>query len=166
MIGTPVIENLTTRVLFDSEATHSFISIDLASKLGKPKKELMEVLLVSTPLGKVLPADKMIEKCEIKIGEVLIENDLVILDLDDFDIILGMDWLSKYHAYVDCFHKTVTFQLEKKINCVFQGEWIITPPSFVSSTKVEKMIKKGCMVGWMLWEWRKQKKKRVQLMYQ
>ena len=80
------------------------------------------------------------------IGEVLTENDLVILDLDDFDVILGMDWLSKYHACVDCFHKIVTFQPKRGVNCVFQGEWIITPPSFVSSTKVEKMIKKECMV--------------------
>ena len=70
----------------------------------------------------------------------------MILDLDDFDVILGMDWLSKYHAFVDCFHKIVTFQLERGVNYVFQGEWIITPPSFLSSTKIEKMIKKGCMV--------------------
>ena len=66
------IENLNINALFDHGATNSFISIDLASKMGKPKKELMEVLLVT---GKVLPTDKMIEKCEIKIGEVLIEND-------------------------------------------------------------------------------------------
>jgi len=32
------------------------------------------------------------------------------LELYDFDVILGMDWLSKYKAQVDCFTKTVTIQ--------------------------------------------------------
>ena len=72
----------------------------------------------------------------------------MILDLDDFDIILGMDWLSKYHACVDCFHKTITFPSEREVNCLFKGEWIITPLSLILSTKVEKMIKKGCII-WM-----------------
>ena len=57
---TLIIENLTTRVLFDLGATHSFISVDLASKIRKPKKELTEVLLVSSPLGKVLLTDRVI----------------------------------------------------------------------------------------------------------
>ena len=67
LIGTLVVENLSARVFFDLRTTHSFISADLASKMRKPKKELTEMLLVSTPLGKVLPTDKMLEKCEIKI---------------------------------------------------------------------------------------------------
>ena len=91
MTSTLVIENLIARVLFDPGATHSFIFVDLASKLGKPKKELTKVLLLSTLLGIVLPTDKMIENCEIRTRDVFTENDLVILDVNDFDIILGMD---------------------------------------------------------------------------
>ena len=37
---------------------------------------------------------------------------LVLLHLRDFDIILGLDWLSKYRAMVDCFNKTIRFNLE------------------------------------------------------
>ena len=47
---------------------------------------------------------------------------------------------------MDCFHKTITFWLEGDVEYVFQGEWIITPSSFVSNVNAEKMIKKGCMV--------------------
>jgi hypothetical protein len=36
--------------------------------------------------------------------------DLIPLELQDFDIILGIDWLSKYKALIDCYEKTVTFQ--------------------------------------------------------
>ena len=28
--------------------------------------------------------------------------DLIVLDLIDFDVILGMDWLASYHATIDC----------------------------------------------------------------
>ncbi|RVW60596.1 Retrovirus-related Pol polyprotein from transposon 297 [Vitis vinifera] len=37
--------------------------------------------------------------------------DLVLLDLQDFDVILGMDWLASYHASVDDFGKIVTFKI-------------------------------------------------------
>ena len=39
-----------------------------------------------------------------------IEVDLILLELHDFDIMLGMHWLSKYKALIDCYAKTVTFQ--------------------------------------------------------
>ena len=76
----PVVENLMVTVLFDLGATHSFISTDLVSKIKKPKEELIEMLLMSTPLGRLLLASKEIGDYEIKIGEVNIENDLVILN--------------------------------------------------------------------------------------
>ena len=34
---------------------------------------------------------------------------LVLLDIQDFDVILGMDWLSRHHATMDCFRKEVKF---------------------------------------------------------
>lgn len=34
--------------------------------------------------------------------------DLILLDMVDFDVILGMDWLSPYHVILDCYAKTVT----------------------------------------------------------
>ena len=37
--------------------------------------------------------------------------DLIPLDIKDFDIILGMNWLASYHASIDCFKKEVVFQL-------------------------------------------------------
>ena len=37
--------------------------------------------------------------------------DLLVLDMRDFDVILGMDWLASYHATVDCFSKEVIFQI-------------------------------------------------------
>ncbi|XP_070032519.1 uncharacterized protein [Nicotiana tomentosiformis] len=37
--------------------------------------------------------------------------DLLLLTMVDFDVILGMDWLSPYHAILDCHAKTVTLAI-------------------------------------------------------
>ena len=37
--------------------------------------------------------------------------DLISLEMKDFDVILGMDWLTKHHASIDCFRKRVVFAM-------------------------------------------------------
>ena len=41
--------------------------------------------------------------------------------IDDFDMILGMDWLSKYGAMIDCKRRMVTFEPEGEVPFVFVG---------------------------------------------
>jgi hypothetical protein len=36
-------------------------------------------------------------------------TNLVVFEMSGFDIILGMDWLSKYHASIDCFRKEIVW---------------------------------------------------------
>ena len=93
------------------------------------------MLLVTTLLGKLLLTSEGLNECEIKLGKDITKIDLVVLDLEDFNIILGMDWLSTHHACIVCFHKIVTFCLKKGMECVFQGKWITIPPTFVSCVK-------------------------------
>ena len=40
--------------------------------------------------------------------------DLVELEILEFDVILGMDWLSVHHAFLDCFNKVVTLSISGK----------------------------------------------------
>ena len=47
------------------------------------------------------------------IGEVKTWIDLIRLGGMEYDAILGMDWLSTHHAYVDCHHKRVTFKMKE-----------------------------------------------------
>ena len=41
----------------------------------------------------------------IRLGEHEFVANLIILDIRDLDVILGMDWLASYHTTVDCFKK-------------------------------------------------------------
>ena len=62
-------------------------------------------LVVSTPTGGSLLAERIYQDCIIRLGEHEFKTNLIILDIQDFDAILGMDWLASHHDIVDCFKK-------------------------------------------------------------
>ncbi|XP_026459422.1 uncharacterized protein LOC113360090 [Papaver somniferum] len=70
-------------------------------------------------------------------------EDLVVLDMQGFDVILGMDWLAKHHASVDCFAKSVNFCMSGKSPFTFVGS--IKPQS-----QFQKLKKTGGLSGMRL----------------
>jgi len=77
-------------------------------------------------------------------GGLELRVDLMLLELYDFDVILGMDWLSKHKAQVDCFTKTVTIQGIGDKRVVFKGERKIIPSCVISILVARKLPRKGC----------------------
>ena len=67
-------------------------------------------LSVSTPLGEVSLLENVCRRCVISLDESEFIIDLIVLRMSDFDVILGMDWLSSYHVSIDCFTKTVSLR--------------------------------------------------------
>ena len=68
---------------------------------------------------------------------------LILLDIHDFDVILGMDWLSRHHASVDCYRKEVRFCRPREIEVVFYGLRKILPKSIMTAMKASKMFRKS-----------------------
>ena len=101
---------ILTYVLIDSGATHSFIKPMLVKKLGKSLSILDAPFCVSTPSGNFLEASSVLKDCLLLIEGHVLKVDLVVLGIHDFDIILGMDWLSKHYATIECHEKEVLFQ--------------------------------------------------------
>ena len=89
-------------VLFDSGATHSFISSNAVSQIGQQLHKNPTNLLVSLPAEQVVECNVMFENCPLSIDQEVFKADLIQLDLLEFDIVLGMDWLSKHGATIDC----------------------------------------------------------------
>ncbi|VVA41441.1 PREDICTED: retrotransposon, partial [Prunus dulcis] len=56
------------------------------------------------------------------VGDVCLEVDLIPLEMVGLDVILGMDWLAKHHASVDCFRKEVVFRSPGRPEVTFYGE--------------------------------------------
>ena len=107
--GTLFVGGIVARVLFDSGATHSFLSPRWASCLIVQPKRLDVPLIVSTPLGEELAVELFYPACDVVIEGHRLPADLVLLELLEFDVILGMDWLSHHHATLVCREKAVRF---------------------------------------------------------
>jgi hypothetical protein len=68
-------------------------------------------VIVSTSLGKQLSSNICYKEYEMRIAGEILRGDLIRLPIDDYDIILGMDWSSQHHTLVDCKEKVVHFFL-------------------------------------------------------
>ena len=101
--------------LFDPDATHSFISSNFAKKHNFKFEPMESELFVDTPVGGVEVTDSVCKSCVVKIVDTELLAYLTLLEIRDFDIIFGMDWLATYYAIVDCHRKKVIFQVPGEI---------------------------------------------------
>ncbi|RVW26904.1 Transposon Tf2-12 polyprotein [Vitis vinifera] len=95
----------------NAQATSDVVTVSFAGLLGLPVASMNFDLIVATPVGDSIVASRMLRNYIVMIGYREMPVDLVFLDFQDFDVILGMDWLASYHASVDCFEKRVTFSI-------------------------------------------------------
>lgn len=89
--GTLPIHSFDVKVLIDFGPTHSFVSYKFAEKFKKTPEPLNCDLSVATPLGDFVIIDCVFKHCVIRVGDRELSVDLVLLDIRDFDVILGMD---------------------------------------------------------------------------
>ena len=91
MTGTLLVLGHHALVLFDSGSSHSFISSVFVKHAMLEVEPLHYVLSVSTPSGEIMLANEKVRACQIKIENLVLEVTLLVLNMGDFDVILGMD---------------------------------------------------------------------------
>ena len=64
--------------------------------LGLEVETLEESLHVSSPLRIRVRIDQICRDCELEISGILLTVDLRVMDISEFDVILGMDWLTAH----------------------------------------------------------------------
>ncbi|XP_070049712.1 uncharacterized protein [Nicotiana tomentosiformis] len=89
-------------VLFDPRSTYSCVSSYFASYLVVPRDYLSAPVYASTPVRDAIIVDRVYRSCVVTTGSLKTRVDLLLLNMVDFDVILGMYWLSPYHAILDC----------------------------------------------------------------
>ena len=89
--GAFLLSHLWARVLFDSGASHSFVTASCMKDLGLEVETLEEPLHVSSPLGTRVNVDQICQGCELEILGILLIVDLRVMDMSEFDVILRMD---------------------------------------------------------------------------
>nr|GEV42415.1 putative reverse transcriptase domain-containing protein [Tanacetum cinerariifolium] len=71
--------------------------------------------------------------------------DLMPIKLVSFDVVIGMDWLSKYHARIVCDDKVVYIPINGE-TLIIQGDRSKTRLSLIFCIKTKRYISRGCQV--------------------
>ena len=111
---------LWARVLFDSGASHSFVAASCVKELGLKVETMEESLYVSSPLGTEVRIDQICWDHELNISWILLIVDLRVIDMSEFDVILGIDWLTTHRVVIDCDRKRVTTYTPGGSRFIFQ----------------------------------------------
>ncbi|XP_039134254.1 uncharacterized protein LOC120271646 [Dioscorea cayenensis subsp. rotundata] len=129
--------------LFNFRATHSFISSTFIRKHALPVITVEYDLCVTTPVGVDVVLDRACENCPIIIvGHELLAR-LHVMSMNDYDIILGMDFLSACHVVVDCHARRVVFKIPGEAEFTFHGSESASPPRVISTLQAQKLLLGG-----------------------
>jgi hypothetical protein len=87
-------------ILFDSEASHDFISSTCAKKAMLSTVAVKAPYVISTPGGRV-DADQIVHKAPFDLVGRVFSTDLIILKGQGLDVILGMSWMKMHRIVLD-----------------------------------------------------------------
>src|SRR3954469_24626062 len=92
------------------------------------------LLKVTTPVSGDVKLRDVCRACLMGMAGCEFTFDLILLDMSNFDVIIGMDWLTAFRAHIDCFNRKVTFQTPEGETLKFLGNkhWTPIPPSMES----------------------------------
>ena len=88
---------------------------------GLEVETLEKLLHMSSPLGTRVRIDQICRDCELEISGIMLTVDLRVIDISEFDVILGMDWLTTHRVVIDCDHRRVTTYTQDGDCVLFQG---------------------------------------------
>ncbi|XP_058189293.1 uncharacterized protein LOC131306879 [Rhododendron vialii] len=89
-----VIQGICVQALFDSGASHSFISIACVTALALETEPLSTNVEVTSPLGGNVAVSLVCRGCELEVANLRRTCDLKVINMADFNVIPRMDWLS------------------------------------------------------------------------
>nr|GEX78064.1 reverse transcriptase domain-containing protein [Tanacetum cinerariifolium] len=136
--GTFSLNDHFATILFDSGADFSFISTEFAPLLNVKPIIVRPGYVIEVANGKKKEVDKIIRDCKLELGNSLFTIDLIPLGHESFDVIVGMDWLSKNKAEIVCHEKVVRIPLEGGEILRVQGERTLGGTKTLMSTKADE----------------------------
>ncbi|XP_073223383.1 uncharacterized protein [Cicer arietinum] len=107
--GECLIAGKSLNVIYDSGATHSFISLDWVDSLQLTVTSLPFDLVVTLPSTESMKCNTACLQCPLIVFDMRFNVDLICIPLKHVGVILGMDWLSSHYVLLDCARKSVIF---------------------------------------------------------
>ncbi|KAJ0813928.1 putative transcription factor interactor and regulator CCHC(Zn) family [Helianthus annuus] len=140
--GTFFINNQPASVLFDSGADKSFVSLSFETMLRVSRIKLGKPLTVEVASGEPIVLNSVLRNCQLNLNEHIFPIDLTPMQLGSFDVIVGMDWLSKHHAEIVCSEKIVRVPLSTGEILQVHGEKPAGGLKLMSCFKARKYLRK------------------------
>jgi hypothetical protein len=122
MTGIFSVYNLHALILFDSGASHSFISQKFSAKCQLPFSHSKGSFMIATPGGKIA-TNQLNQSVPIQLGSHIVKTTLLVLGLENVDIILGANWMTLHQVVLDVASRIV------EINSPFYGNFTLILPS-------------------------------------
>ncbi|XP_047326921.1 uncharacterized protein LOC124930637 [Impatiens glandulifera] len=136
--GNLLIAHTLAHTLIDTGATHSFVSANFVQRSGLRPDETKTMYSISLPSGTSLNTNKYVRACKAYIQKHKMLVNLVVVEMAGFDVILGMDWLTRHEAHIDCKKKTVSLTDQDGRTFQFRA----TPPPSLSF-KIQQPLSSG-----------------------
>ncbi|GJV08831.1 putative reverse transcriptase domain-containing protein [Tanacetum coccineum] len=103
--GTFLLNNCYATILFDTGADRSFVSNTFSALINITPTTLENHYDVELADGKIIGVNTIIRGCTLNFMNHPFNIDLMPVPLGSFDVIIGMDWLTKYHGVIICDEK-------------------------------------------------------------
>nr|GEV92386.1 putative reverse transcriptase domain-containing protein [Tanacetum cinerariifolium] len=105
--GTFLLNNRYATILFDTGADRIFVSTTFSALINITPATLENFYDVELADGKIIRVNTIIRGCTLNFMNYPFNIDLMPVSLGTFDVIIGMDWLTKYHGVIICDEKIV-----------------------------------------------------------
>ena len=126
--------------LIDPSSTHSYIFTAIPSLGSLRKSETEYDILVINPLGHSAIVNRVYIDCPIRIREYEFPEELFMLSFREFNVILGMDWLSRHQVVGYCRMKRVALRTPSCKEVTFIGERSNQLSNVISAATARKMV--------------------------
>nr|GEV20423.1 hypothetical protein [Tanacetum cinerariifolium] len=149
VMGTFLLNNRYALVLFDTGADRNFISTAFSSLIDIIPTTLDHGYDVELADGRIIWVNALIRGCTLNFLNHSFNIDLMPVETGSFDVIIGTDWLVKYHAVIVCDEKLVRVPFGDEI-LIFHGDGSNNGHesrlNIISCTKTQRYLLKGCPI--------------------
>ncbi|VFQ67090.1 unnamed protein product [Cuscuta campestris] len=144
IMGMFTLFDITVSALIDPGSTLSYICVPMPVTSDVAKETLEHPVVVSNPLGHSLRLQHVYNQCPLLAQGKVFLADLIELPHKEFDVILGMDWLTKHQAIVECKERVVKLHTDDGNEVIIRGELLPKTPEFISFIQAKRLIRRKC----------------------
>jgi hypothetical protein len=148
---TVLVDSFGAHALFDYGASFSFVSKNFVSCANLSVQRMGHPIMVSSAKGS-LSSCSVCSSCSGVLADEIFSANLVVISLESFDVILGMDWLTQYRAVISCFWKTVSLQTPSGREVVFLRSTPKYTLSLLSQLLLDRRTRKSGILFSMMME--------------